>query len=58
MGCHLGAWSLTAGIDNLFDETCAVANFCEWDVVAGTAAKPIVVNEPSRFAYTRRGYSW
>ena len=58
VGCHLGAWSLTAGIDNLFDETYAVANSYEWDVVAGTAANPIVVNEPGRFAYASLGYSW
>jgi iron complex outermembrane receptor protein len=58
LGCHLGSWSLTAGIDNLFDATYAVANSYEWDVVAGTASNPIVVNEPGRFAYASLGYSW
>lgn len=57
-GCHVGAWSFTAGIDNVFDATYAVANSYEWDVVSGVAANPIIVNEPGRFAYASLGYSW
>ena len=38
MGCHIGAWSLAAGTDNLFDETYAVADFCGPEVVAGVIA--------------------
>ncbi len=58
MGCHIGAWSLAAGTDNLFDETYAVADFCGPEVVAGTAATPIVANEPGRFMHTSLSYSW
>lgn len=58
VGCQVGGWHVTAGIDNLLDETYAVANSYEWDVVAGNASNPIVVNEPGRFAYASLGYSW
>lgn len=58
VGCQLKAWSLTAGIDNLFDAAYAVANSYEWDVVGGTASNPIIVNEPGRFLYLSAGCGW
>lgn len=58
LGCRFGRWGVTAGVENLFDETYAVANSYEWDVVGGVASTPIVVNEPGRFAYASLGYSW
>jgi len=58
LGCQTGAWRLSAGIDNLFDATYAVANSYEWDVVSGAASAPIIVNEPGRFVYASLGYAW
>lgn len=58
VGCQVGAWSFTAGLENVFDAAYAVANSYEWDVVGGTASNPIVVSEPGRFAYLSAGYSW
>lgn len=52
------SWSLVAGVENLLDETYAVANSYEWDVVGGTGANPIIVNEPGRSFYSSIGYSW
>ncbi len=57
-GCRFAAWSLTTGIDNLFDESYAVANSYEWDAVGGATADPIIVNEPGRFFYASLGYQW
>lgn len=58
VGSQVGAWSFTAGIENVFDAAYAAANSYEWDVVGGIASNPIVVNEPGRFAYLSAGYSW
>ncbi|MDD2763193.1 MAG: TonB-dependent receptor [Opitutaceae bacterium] len=58
LGCRFAAWTAILGVDNLSDRAYAVANSYEWDVVGGSAASPIIVNEPGRFAYLSLGYQW
>jgi iron complex outermembrane receptor protein len=48
--------TLNAGINNLLDEDYAVANSYEWDVLAGAAANPAIVDEPGRFFYASLSY--
>jgi iron complex outermembrane recepter protein len=48
-GCKYKIFKLNLGIDNLFDETYAVANSYEYDVTSGSGATPNIVNEPGRF---------
>ena len=57
-GLRSTTWSCVCGIDNLFDETYAVANSYEWDVVGGASSDPLIVNEPGRFIYFSLGYNW
>jgi len=42
---------LNFGVDNILDETYAVANSYEFDVVSGSGANPPIVNEPGRFFF-------
>jgi iron complex outermembrane receptor protein len=51
LGYRFEAWTLNLGVENLFDRQYTVANSYEWDVVAGTGANPVIVNEPGRFIY-------
>ncbi|MBU1784863.1 MAG: TonB-dependent receptor [Candidatus Omnitrophica bacterium] len=44
-------FKLNLGVDNLFDETYAVANSYEYDVTSGSGATPNIVNEPGRFLW-------
>lgn len=48
--------TLNAGVNNLLDQTYAVANSYEWDVLSGAAANPAIVNEPGRFFYASLSY--
>ncbi|MFH1878492.1 MAG: TonB-dependent receptor [Candidatus Omnitrophota bacterium] len=50
-GCKYKIFKLNLGIDNLFDETYAVANSYEYDVTSGSGATPNIVNEPGRFLW-------
>lgn len=44
-------WAIHLGIENIFDESYAVANSYEYDVVSGAAASPHIVYEPGRLIY-------
>ena len=44
-------WSFHLGVENLFDESYAVANSYEYDVVSGSAVTPPIVYEPGRMVY-------
>lgn len=57
-GLHLHSWTIILGVENLFDETYAVANSYEWDVVGGVASNPLIINEPGRFLYSSVSYEW
>jgi iron complex outermembrane receptor protein len=48
--------SLNAGVNNLLDEDYAVANSYEWDVLAGAASTPAIIDEPGRFLYASLSY--
>lgn len=50
-GCKYKMVKLNLGVDNLFDETYAVANSYEYDVTSGSGATPNIVNEPGRFLW-------
>ena len=50
--------ALHAGVNNLLDQDYAVANSYEWDVIAGAAAVPAIVDEPGRFLYASLSYSF
>ncbi|MBN1404849.1 MAG: TonB-dependent receptor [Opitutales bacterium] len=58
VGVSAGSWTFVAGVDNLFDQTYALANSYEWDVLAGASAQPLVVNEPGRFVYASISRQW
>ena len=58
LGFRSSTWTLVCGVDNLFDETYAVANSYEWDVIGGALSDPLIVNEPGRFAYMSIAYHW
>jgi iron complex outermembrane receptor protein len=44
-------WSFHLGVENLFDESYAVANSYEYDVVSGSAVTPPIIYEPGRMIY-------
>nr|WP_320050548.1 TonB-dependent receptor [uncultured Desulfuromonas sp.] len=44
-------WSFHLGVENLFDESYAVANSYEYDVVSGSGITPPIVYEPGRLIY-------
>ncbi|MDY0191542.1 MAG: TonB-dependent receptor [Desulfuromonas sp.] len=44
-------WSLHLGVENLLDESYAVANSYEYDAVSGSAVTPPIVYEPGRMVY-------
>jgi len=48
--------TLNAGVNNLLDADYAVANSYEWDVLAGSANSPGIVDEPGRFLYASLSY--
>lgn len=50
-GVQIWKIGLNVGINNILNETYAVANSYEWDVVSGAAATPAIIYEPGRFMY-------
>lgn len=44
-------WTLHTGVENLLDESYAVANSYEFDAVSGSGANPPIVYEPGRLFY-------
>ena len=58
LGLQKGDWTLIVGADNLFDEAYAMANSYEWDIVGGTGANPVIINEPGRYVYSSLSYKW
>jgi iron complex outermembrane receptor protein len=50
-GIQVWKAAISIGINNILNETYAVANSYEWDVVSGSAATPPIVYEPGRFIY-------
>lgn len=58
LGLQKGDWTFIVGADNLFDEAYAMANSYEWDIVGGTGANPVIINEPGRYVYSSLSYKW
>jgi len=58
MGYRFKSCTLNVGVDNVFNQTYAVANSYEWDVIGGTGANPAIVNEPGRSIYASLGFNW
>ncbi|HHP7235464.1 MAG TPA: TonB-dependent receptor [Desulfobacterales bacterium] len=57
MGYQFKSFTLNVGVDNVFDQTYAVANSYEFDVIGG-GANTAIVNEPGRFFYAGLGFDW
>jgi len=58
MGYRFKSYTLSLGVDNVFDCKYTMANSYEWDVIGGSGANPAIVNEPGRFFYASARIIW